>query len=217
MRLWSFFFCAAILSSLTLCPAQAGLLGDASQAQPRFVTLPARGVNPGVLQAQAAASMTVPFFRSTVKSPLDGKTYSYEMVGTNPFTTRVSTTVKYVPILVRIHWADGTVLDPTKAGCGDSESVSQRLFGSPLFNHIPLSSNGVSVGDTQVTDAFQRQFLDVGCRQQLSCAPRRGCLTPPCRRQCAHRRRPTAESAPVPRIGSASSTLTTLTIWRFRW
>ncbi|MDQ2817066.1 MAG: hypothetical protein M3T49_02485 [Candidatus Eremiobacteraeota bacterium] len=109
-----------------------------------------------MLDFQAATSATVPFFRSTVKSPLDHKTYSFEMVGTNPMTNKVSTTVKYLPLLVRVHFPDSTVLDPTKPGCNDTISVSQRFFGSPLFVATPQVSNGVAVGTTQITDAFQR-------------------------------------------------------------
>jgi len=58
--------------------------------------------------------------------------------------------------MLRIHFADGTVLDPTKPGCNDTVSVEQRFFGSPLFHSTPLRSNGVAVGDTQVIDPFDR-------------------------------------------------------------
>ncbi|MBC5828197.1 MAG: hypothetical protein GIW99_11050, partial [Candidatus Eremiobacteraeota bacterium] len=90
-------------------------------------------VDTRVLDVQAAAAQTVPFFRSTVKSPLDGQTYPFEMVGSNPITQRRSTTVKYLPLLLRFHFPDGTVLDPSKAGCNDYYSVADRFFGSPLF------------------------------------------------------------------------------------
>jgi len=69
---------------------------------------------------------------------------------------KVITTIKYLPIMLRIHFADGTVLDPTKPGCNDTVSVEQRFFGSPLFHSTPLRSNGVAVGDTQVIDPFDR-------------------------------------------------------------
>jgi len=154
-RPWPFFLCAVFCASM-LTPAYAGIFDRPAETQPEFVTLPARGVNTRTLEAQAAASMTVPFFSSTVKSPLDGNTYSYRLIGTNPSTAKVSTTVKYAPFLLRVHFADGTVIDPTKPACNDGVSVGQREYGSPLFNPTPLTSNGVSVGTTQITDAFQR-------------------------------------------------------------
>jgi hypothetical protein len=128
---------------------------DAGQRRPIFVTLPPRGVDFTTL-GQPNANMTVPFFTNTVTSPLDGKTYTFRMVGTDPSKTPASTTVKYVPIVLRVHFADGTVLDPTKPGCNDTVSVEKRFFGSPLFHSVKLVSNGINVGTTQIEDAFQR-------------------------------------------------------------
>ena len=70
-----------------------------------------RGVDQASLKAQAAANLTIPFFQNTVKSPLDHHTYTFQIVGTDPTTSLVSTTVNYVPIVLRVHFADGTVQD----------------------------------------------------------------------------------------------------------
>jgi len=105
--------CAVVLSVCALGQAAHAATGVlSSQRIPIFTVLPARGVDRQALQLQAASSSTVPFFSSSVKSPLDKKTYSFEMVGTNPMTNKLSTTVKYVPLLVRLHFRDGTILDP---------------------------------------------------------------------------------------------------------
>jgi hypothetical protein len=64
--------------------------------------------------------------------------------------------VKYVPIMLRVTFPGGVVLDPTKPGCNDTVSVEKRFFGSPLFESTTLKSNGINVGNTQIIDAFQR-------------------------------------------------------------
>ncbi|MDQ2818628.1 MAG: hypothetical protein M3T49_10555 [Candidatus Eremiobacteraeota bacterium] len=149
--------CAAAVGICAIAQtAYAGVTADRSHWSPFYTTLPARAVDTRVLDSQAAAAQTVPFFRSTVKSPLDGQTYPFEMVGSNPITQRRSTAVAYVPLLLRFHFPDGTILDPSKAGCNDYYSVADRFFGSPLFEDRDWSSNGVYVGNTQYEDAFQR-------------------------------------------------------------
>ena len=72
-RRWTWLLSVSVLSLGSSAPAYAGLLDATNQIAPRFVTLPPRGVNQATLEAQAAASLTVPFFASTVRSPLDGK------------------------------------------------------------------------------------------------------------------------------------------------
>jgi hypothetical protein len=58
--------------------------------------------------------------------------------------------------MVRIHFPDGSILDPSKPGCNDTKSVRVRFFGGPMFRNVPLTSNGVNVGTTQVEDGFMR-------------------------------------------------------------
>lgn len=139
--------------SLTATAASAG---QRYYGTPVFWVMPARGVDFATLRQQADAGVTIPFFQNSVTSPLDGNTYTFQIAGTDPTINLVKTTVTYVPIALRVHFSDGTVLDPSKPGCGDTVSVSQRFFGGPLFNNVPLVSNGIKVGDTQIIDAFQR-------------------------------------------------------------
>jgi hypothetical protein len=129
---------------------------DRSHWKLEFRTVPPHGVNWQTLHAQAAAGVTLPFYSNSIKSPLDGKTYSYSILGTDPTTTLQSTKITYVPIALRFHFSNGDVLDPTMPGCNDTVSVVDRFFSSPLFNDVDLVSNGVDMGSGQYEDSFMR-------------------------------------------------------------
>lgn len=155
MKKLSLMPCAALLCMSMLMPASAAT--DRSRWKPVFITLPARGVNAAMLNPSASSTTTIPFFTNHVTSPLDHKQYTFSIAGTDP-TARVksTTTIAYVPLVLRIHFPDGSVLDPTKPGCHDSVAVYKRFFGSPLFANTTEISNGTNVGSTQAIDAFQR-------------------------------------------------------------
>ena len=147
-----------------LCLAFVGLVlftqtasaGQRYYGTPVFWNVPARNVDFATLHQQADAGVTIPFFTNSVVSPLDGRTYTFNIAGSDPTLPAVSTTIKYIPIVLRVHFSDGTVLDPTLPGCGDTVSVQDRFFNGPLFVNVPLKSNGINVGKTQVIDGFQR-------------------------------------------------------------
>ncbi|MBV9103205.1 MAG: hypothetical protein JO060_06410 [Candidatus Eremiobacteraeota bacterium] len=138
-----------------LAPATAATLADRYGWKPVFYVPPTRHVDPLMMQLQGATGGTVPNFTIKVKSALTKTTYIVNSVGSDPHK-KGSTTVQYVPLALRVHFSDGTVLDPTKPGCNDTQSVVKRFYNSPLFNNVPLTSNGVNVGTTQVIDGFQR-------------------------------------------------------------
>ncbi|MGC1380298.1 MAG: hypothetical protein WA814_04660 [Candidatus Baltobacteraceae bacterium] len=123
---------------------------------PTFLTLPSRNVDFSSLDAQRDASLTIQFYSGTIKSPLDNVVYSYRIVGSDPVKSNATTNVLYKPIALRVHFADGTVLDPSKPACGDTVSVKNRALMGPNFAPVPLTSNGVNVGKVQITDGFQR-------------------------------------------------------------
>jgi hypothetical protein len=118
--------------------------------------------------APSGGFTTVPYWTTSIKSPLDQNTYTVSMVGSSPYAAQPSNTnVTYVPVAVRIH-LDGFVLDPTvpttsyggtKASC-DTQSPARRFFNSPLFRPTTFTSNGQNVsavpGGTQLESAFQR-------------------------------------------------------------
>jgi hypothetical protein len=130
--------------------------------KPRFTLLQHPPINESDLDAQAAARRTISFWRAHITSPLRAQYFSYDMVGSNPYAATPSrATVTYVPIVARIHFNDGTVLDPTVASNCDPVSPATRFFNSPLFRSARFFSNGVNVsagvqGGTQFTSAFQR-------------------------------------------------------------
>jgi hypothetical protein len=123
---------------------------------PRYAIMAPHNVDFASLNAQRDAQKTVPFFAGSVKSLLNGQTYNYQIVGSDPAKPAATTKLQYVPIVVRIHFSDGTVLDPTKPGCNDKVSVEDRFFKGPNFENTALKSNGISMGKTQINDAFQR-------------------------------------------------------------
>jgi hypothetical protein len=113
------------------------------------------------LHQQAQAGATVPFWTASIKSPLDGATYTTSMIGSSP-ASKTNVDVSYVPVVVRVHFAGGVVLDPTKPACGDTVAISTRFFDSPLFRPVAVTSNGVNVasgaagGAVQLVNGFQR-------------------------------------------------------------
>lgn len=121
-----------------------------------FLVMPLTGVNRRQLDAERAAGRTIPFFSGSVKSPLDRRTYSYDIVGGDPQTSRGTTYVPYVLIVMVYHFRDGTVLDPTKPACNDFVSIEKRILQSPSFVPTALTSNGIGIGTVQFGDAFQR-------------------------------------------------------------
>jgi hypothetical protein len=111
--------------------------------------------------APAGAGTTVPYWTTSITSPLDHKTYTVSMVGSSPYDPHPSNTnVTYVPATVRIH-LDGFVLDPTAPSSCDVQSPARRFFNSPIFRPVStIISNGVNVsnvpGGVQLLSAFQR-------------------------------------------------------------
>lgn len=134
--------------------AQVQTPADLSQRTPIFTTLPATDVDFGALDAGASA--TIPFFTRSIVSPLDHKTYTYRIAGADPHTSKVTTNLTYLPIVLKITFPGGVVLDPTKTACGDTVAVQSRFFNGPNFKPVALTSNGVSVGPAQVNDGDQR-------------------------------------------------------------
>jgi hypothetical protein len=111
-------------------------------------------------RAPLGVGTTVPYWTTTITSPLDHKTYTVSMVGSSPYASQpANTNVTYVPIAIRIH-LDGFVLDPSAPSNCDAQSPARRFFNSPLFRPTTFTSNGVNVsnvpGGTQLISAFQR-------------------------------------------------------------
>jgi hypothetical protein len=77
------------------------------------------------------------------------------MVGTDPSKPGAGTTniaAKIIPVAFNFA---GVLITPNSAACGDTVAGTIRTQNSPLFTSIPWS-DGVSLGTTQFTDAYQR-------------------------------------------------------------
>jgi hypothetical protein len=115
-------------------------------------------------------------FTYTVTSSRDGKTYSGQIVGRNPFTNPLGFTAissQLIPVIIRTHSvfagiANGdvvtapgvTVFDPTMKddSCpsppNDVPLTLTQL--SPIYKPFDFNFGGTDVGLTETTDAFQR-------------------------------------------------------------
>ena len=151
--------------------ALRGHMADPAQMAPRYLVKPPTGQGRDLRApagAPAGAGLTVPYWSTTIKSPLDGVTYNVSMVGSSPYASPpVNTNVTYVPIVVRLHYpknlANGVavVFDPSRTGNCDTSTPQGRFFNSPLFQPNTFISNGVNVtagmtGGAQLESAFQR-------------------------------------------------------------
>lgn len=153
---------AMTASSLAAIAATPLTVDQRAALKPTFTTVDHAPLDMAKLQDQAAKHQTIPFWQTSVTSPVDGQTYSYNMVGKSPYAMQPGRAfVHYVQIIARIHFPDGTVLDPTGPSACDSDSVADRFFNSPLFVKSKLMSNGVDItkgdhGGEQLISAFQR-------------------------------------------------------------
>jgi hypothetical protein len=109
-------------------------------------------------------ALTVPNYSYTVVSPVDGKTYTGQIIGANP-TARPAhpTVVPEVIIPVRMVFQFSStvsfIFDPTAAdpGCiGAGHTALGLTEQSPMFNDATYKLGGTTVGNTQFIDAFQR-------------------------------------------------------------
>jgi hypothetical protein len=119
------------------------------------------GIHPRITAAQARASelagTTVPEYTASVK--VGTKSYTYTIVGKNPATkvTNASTTVNVEIVPLVMKFSNGDTWDPTKVdSCDAGASALSRVQNSPIVKTQAHSFGGTSVGNVQVTNAFQR-------------------------------------------------------------
>ncbi len=86
-----------------------------------------------------------------------GQKFTGMMVGDSPFTSKgtTTTTMEIVPVIVTIK---GHTFDPTKpdSTCDSGQVPLTQFQQSPLVLPAKFTLNGVNVGKTQYSDAFQR-------------------------------------------------------------
>jgi hypothetical protein len=115
-------------------------------------------------------------FTRNITSSKDGSTYMYTIVGQDPFSGGVPTTIQVpvIPIVFTFD-SDGSVFDPTQpTSCSFGHSIDEATLNSPMFQPAPSDffSNGVDTGATQYGDALQRaefsSLIDDGYHTNLA-------------------------------------------------
>lgn len=153
---------ALLLSaSLLLCAALPAAFGQRQlpTLKPYTTVLPARNFNLQEAKAAAVSATGLQIWTKTIKATKNGKSYTFAMVGQNPFTSTVTTNIPTViiPVIVKI---GTTTFNPTVADTTcmvAPNDVPKTVFRqSPLFNGHAFTMNGIGEGTTQYIDAFQR-------------------------------------------------------------
>jgi hypothetical protein len=131
---------------------------------PLSVAVPYTGA-PAPASSVLNAAGALPTWAGSIVSPVDGKQYSYRMVGTSPLVpespANVARTIPTDLIPVRLTFEDsGHVFDPTVPDptCLPSATASAEALtlASPVFRAHAYAAGGAPVGFTQYLDAFQR-------------------------------------------------------------
>lgn len=91
-----------------------------------------------------AAASTIPYFSSTFK--YQGQLFAYSMVGTDPRTERVTTTVTVHVVPVKLTFSSGTTLDAT--------SLASGVLRSPLFKSAKFVDGTTQFGDAVMRGEF---------------------------------------------------------------
>jgi len=115
------------------------------------------------VQRDRENSLSIPYWSDTFTH--QGLTYRYTIVGSDPKRGSATTTVPTVLIPIRFIFENGLVIDPD-ADSVDGETSIQGISNSPIFQSHDFRVGGISVGNTQYGDAFQRaNFWDSVSRQ----------------------------------------------------
>ena len=142
-------------------PASAAASHPAPASAKHLKALYDVGIHPGITAAQARASAragtTVHEYTATVK--VGTKSFKYTIVGKNPAiqvaSPSTTVTAEIVPLIMK--FTNGDTWDPTKAdSCDPGASALSRTQKSPIVVAQAHSFGGTSIGNVQVTNAFQR-------------------------------------------------------------
>lgn len=91
---------------------------------------------------------------------LTKKKITFTMVGTDPTSTNVSSTIPVYIIPVKLVFPANNgnhTFDPKKTVLGNGKTVINNIIASPIFNPgVDFTQGGTDLGTTQYIDAFQR-------------------------------------------------------------
>ena len=124
---------------------------NSSQAGPKpmFKTLPPRYLE----NLQLPTTPTVTNWSGSFTS--GGQTYNFKMVGTDPATSDVTTTVTSYIIPIKVT-CRGKTYDPEHV-LSNGKTAVENTIASPIFKSgVNFVQGGTDVGTTQYEDAFQR-------------------------------------------------------------
>jgi hypothetical protein len=113
-------------------------------------------------QSQSIAGATIPMSTFKHTASKDTGIYTSTIVGTNPFdpTSWTGTPINALVVPVVFNNIPGypsVTFDPTMGDlCDGNVSALIRFMNSPLTNDVPLTIEGVNVGNTQFINGFRR-------------------------------------------------------------
>jgi hypothetical protein len=138
--------------------AQEAQIPQITNAKPVYKTLPNNR------HAAPNAALAVP--GSTLRqwngsfTDITKQQVKYTMVGTNPATTNVSSTIPVYIIPVKMVYGatnGNRTFDPVSAKASNGLTVVNNIIASPIFNRgINFTQGTTNLGTTQYIDAFQR-------------------------------------------------------------
>jgi hypothetical protein len=151
--------CAAV-ALIAVAPKTLGQDEQVKKLKGYFLTAPVRSIDAATLQAQsdAGAGLKVWTYKATsTRVGSKGQKFTGVMVGNSPYTNKgtTTTTMQVVPLIITI---GSTVFDPTKPdnACAGGKVPLTLYQNSPIIKPASFTMNGVNVGKTSYTDAFQR-------------------------------------------------------------
>jgi hypothetical protein len=181
------------LGRFVLCAVAAGIMSTITTAQFRLgnndtqITAPnntnfrvlSPAMTSGIRQRDliAAPGPMLQTFTRNITSSKDGNTYTYTIVGQDPFSGGGVPTNIQVPVIPIVFTfdSDGSVFDPTQpTSCSFGHNIDEATLNSPMFQPAPSDffSNGVDTGATQYGDALQRaefsSLIDDGYHTNLA-------------------------------------------------
>jgi hypothetical protein len=148
------------ISVLTMLVALA-LIASSAVAQDHD-TLPARPLYGHVPAHPSTDASNPPASLQTWAGTFtyQGATNHFTMVGTDPSSSNVTTTIPVFVVPVRLGYKGSngskTIFDPTTAKLPNGQTVLQNVLASPIFNNLNFTQGGTNLGTTQYIDAYQR-------------------------------------------------------------
>jgi hypothetical protein len=122
---------------------------SAQGASPRYEVLRYKG------PAQLPPAGGVPLWNGSFVYA--SQTYNYTMLGANPASSNVTTTIPVDIIPVKIITIEKTKYDPDKVKTSNGQTITKNVYNSPIFQSgIDYVQGGTDLGNTQYIDAFQR-------------------------------------------------------------